>query len=485
MGRTVRVPVIGGIDRGDLALGAVAGGVIAAHLALAMLSWWFPYGGDPRFAPTHAYLALAAPAGAAIPALIVLLPRLGPSRARLLAVFAVGALLRLVLFASTPVLEDDWHRYAWDGAVLAEGVDPYAYAPADAAYSDPLGEPIPISDDPDLAKLQALADENYSHYLRINYPFIKTIYPPIAQAAFLLSHKIAPFDFTAWRLVLLAADLLAFGLLLAALTAFGRNPLWSALYWWNPVVVLQAFNAGHMDVLVVPFLIGAMLAAYRARPAMAGALIAGAAAVKLWPLILAPALARPFLSNPGALARLALGGALVVPLLAPQILTALDPIETVDASTGLVAYSEGWRRNAFLFAVIADGFFGWMADPGGAARLFVAALVSVVAVVAALRSPKDGSGLPAAMALATGALLFLSPTGYPWYGIWLFAFLPFVPARGVALIAVTAPLYYTRFTLGDDHPLYVGLIVPFAFGLPLAVLAFDAFQQRSRRHVFA
>ncbi|HEV8694165.1 MAG TPA: hypothetical protein VGQ93_08300, partial [Lysobacter sp.] len=47
-------------------------------------------------------------------------------------VFAVGVLMRLAMLPSAPILEDDFHRYLWDGAVVSRGMNPYAHAPLSA-----------------------------------------------------------------------------------------------------------------------------------------------------------------------------------------------------------------------------------------------------------------------------------------------------------------------------------------------------------------
>ncbi len=48
----------------------------------------------------------------------------GPGKL-LLWIVVAGVLIRLVQFAGEPLLEDDYHRYLWDGAVTAEDGNPY------------------------------------------------------------------------------------------------------------------------------------------------------------------------------------------------------------------------------------------------------------------------------------------------------------------------------------------------------------------------
>ena len=139
-----------------------------------------------------------------------------------------------MMFASNPVLEDDWHRYLWDGAVVADGSDPYKFSPAEATPIDRFGNQIDWSDDPELLRLQELVDgltqEEFDVYWRVNYPYYKTIYPPIAQGGFGLAHFISPYNLNGWRGVLLLVDLISFALIVWVLGLFGRSSAWVGLY---------------------------------------------------------------------------------------------------------------------------------------------------------------------------------------------------------------------------------------------------------------
>ena len=44
-------------------------------------------------------------------------------------IIAVGLVSRIILIPSQPVLENDYYRYLWDGAVTAHGYNPYVYSP--------------------------------------------------------------------------------------------------------------------------------------------------------------------------------------------------------------------------------------------------------------------------------------------------------------------------------------------------------------------
>lgn len=444
----------------------------------------FLYRLDPRLSPTERFIAVQICAGLAFLGLIPLLRRWRPGARTLAAAVAAGLAMRAVFFGADPILEDDWRRYVWDGAVTAAGANPFLHTPREADPYDILGRVKPAAEPGgDLAAMRALAAAHPLEFSRVSYPTVSTIYPPPAQAAFALAHRIAPFSPDGLRAVWIGAELLTLVLLLAALRAWGRSPGWALLYWWNPVVIAQGAGALHMDVLLGPPLALALLLSARGRLVPAAAALGIAAAIKIWPVLLTAALMRPLLGvhvlqpSRWAWGRLSAAAAAFLAtalgLLHPQL-------AALDADSGLAAYSAGWERHAFLFNLIEAGWSIVFMNPGDAARLTAAALGGLVAAGSALASPADGSKTPAAMLAAAAGLIWLSPTGYPWYLIWLAPLLPFAPSAGVAALVATAPLYAIRFLTGDDDPVFRFLVTPAAFGLPLALLALEAIR-RARR----
>ena len=423
---------------------------LAICAGVVYISREFTYGRwdiDPYI---YQYIGLAMAGGLVLFGLFGWIKRYKATRFALGIVFIVGLCARLMMFMSTPILEDDWHRYLWDGAVVANGLDPYEFAPAEASPIDRLGQQVDWSEDPGLLALQELTDglsqEEYEVYWRVNYPYYKTIYPPIAQGAFGAAHFIAPFNLNGWRMVLLLFDLASFALIVWALGLFGRSYMWVGLYWWNPVVIFEVFNAGHMDVLIVPFLIGAIGLAKLERLHLAVVALAGAAAVKLWPILLAPVLVRKVMFDMKRLIPLAaLFCVVAFVLLWPQL-----RYVWTDPDQGLVAYSEAWRRHAFLYSVLVEGPFRWFGDPIIAARQFVMLSVAGGALWFAWRNPTwigktEADRMAAGMLAVTALLLFLSPTGYPWYQVWIAGLIPFAPRLGYIVFTIMAPLYYFSF----------------------------------------
>ena len=85
---------------------------------------------------------------------------------------------------------------------------------------------------------------------------------------------------------MLAFDLAAGALVLLLLRRLRLPLIWFAVYWWNPVLIKEGLNTGHMDLVVLPFLLGAIYLALRDRPVLSAASLALAAGAKVWPVLL-------------------------------------------------------------------------------------------------------------------------------------------------------------------------------------------------------
>jgi len=382
-----------------------------------------------------------------------------------------GLLFRAIFWDSTPIYENDWSRYLWDGLVVSEGYNPYKYPP-EAAY-----EITPNMSD----ELQALADLSEQHMglaANVNYSDLTTIYPPVTMGVFYIAAKIAPADLNGLRGIYLLFDLAGFWLLIRALKIFGRDPNWAALYWLNPMLIYSVYNAGHMDVILVPVLLGALFLV-RSRPLMAGAAIGVAAAIKFWPLILGPVLLRKYRDQPFLYILAGSVAGLVALLLTVPILLQMD------GNSGLVAYATQWERSSFLFGYLESALGLLVDNAAGLARISVAVMLTGYSIWLTFKQSTEPEQLPRALMALTIALYFLSPTGYPWYVIWFLPFLPFFPVYGAALLTVTTSLYYVRFALQERgaYDLYSNIIVPIQFGLPLLILAGEGICGRIRRYI--
>ncbi len=189
---------------------------------------------------------------------------------------------RLVLLPMTPTLSDDMYRYVWDGRVQANGISPYAHPP----------------NDPALLRLRSAREPIYREVYRpINRKAFVTVYPPGAQALFALSYQVVGASPTGFKAVFVLAELAGGLALLGLLRATQQPPERVLIYLWSPLLVVEVAHAGHVDALMLPFLVLALWARVRERPLLLGLALGGAIAIKLFPLLLLPALA--FIPRPG------------------------------------------------------------------------------------------------------------------------------------------------------------------------------------------
>ncbi len=390
-------------------------------------------------------------------------------------ILLLGILMRIVLLPSVPMLEDDFHRYLWDGAVAARGINPYRYAPREVLEGAP-GVP---------AELLRLGEESPETLRRINHPEIRTIYPPVAQAAFALAHWMTPWSTTAWRCVLFAADLAAFFLLAALLGRLGLPLGWIVVYWWNPLLLREIYNACHMDVMVLPFVAGAFLAAARGRGTAATASLAAASGTKLWPILLLPLLLRPLLHRPRRAAA-ALG------IFAAAGLLLFLPIASggLDGTSGFLAYPTAWQNNAAVFPLtvrICESLLRVLGQPvwnaQRTARWATAAMIFGLVLWKSLPPLRDEVDRCRRALWILAGVFLLGPTAFPWYFLWMLPFLAAVPSVALITLGVLLSFYDARFLIdpgGSGAPpgtaLVLAQFVPF-----YALLVLEAWRRRRRR----
>jgi len=390
----------------------------------------------------------------------------------MICIVAAGLVTRLVLFASEPILEDDYQRYLWDGAVTASGHNPYALSPHEAqAQGSALGE---------------LAREGDQIVPRINHSSLKTVYPPVTQGAFALAYLIKPWSLTAWRSVLLIFDLATLALVLLLLREAGRSPLWSALYWWNPIVIKELFNSAHMEAVVVAFALLALWLALRRRPIASVSSLGFAVGAKLWPVLLLPVLLRRY----GQIDRRLIAGAIVV--FGAIVTFWAIPIwwGGLDDQSGFVSYFSSWQTGSALFPALEHLVsmpLSWMALPadwaGLAARSLLALCLVIVALLVSVKPAANADDLLARASMVVAALVLLAPAQFPWYAVWFAPFLAFRPWAGFLLLTATLPLYYLDFYfIGRDRPeIFTGWIV-WIIWLPVwGALAVEAARKSNRR----
>lgn len=355
-------------------------------------------------------------------------------------ILGTGLFMRLILFFSQPILEDDFYRYLWDGGVTASGHNPYQYTPDDIFhFHEPLGIP---------PALHNLSDEAGIVATRVNHSELGTIYPPLTQGAFAIAHWILPWSVHSWRGVLLVFDCMAAFLLLKILLRAGLPQQYLAIYWINPLLLKETYNSLHMDVILIPFLLMTLYWVSANKHLRAGIAMVVAIGCKLWPLILIPTLIR---HQTPAFKKLVIAiscSAFLLLVIGWPMLAAVQS----GSSSGFYAYGERWEMNDALFM-----FFDWtiqtLAVPFDASKnttdWIVRAVVGGLLLTWTLWNVRTQSATVPELAnrwvLITGALFMLSPTQFPWYYVWILPWITIAPRYSMLILTVMLPMYYLKF----------------------------------------
>jgi len=188
-------------------------------------------------------------------------------------ILLVAVACRLVALPAAPYLSSDIYRYVWDGVVQHAHISPYRYVPGDAV----------------LAFLRGSHENVFENINRRDYAH--TIYPPAAQALFYLITWISP-TITFMKTVMVLFEGVTMYALVGLLRALGIRREQTLLYAWCPVVVWEIAGSGHLDSAAMAFIALALLARYRRQPVLTGLFLGVAVLLKLYPLVLLPALYR-------------------------------------------------------------------------------------------------------------------------------------------------------------------------------------------------
>ncbi|WP_421671781.1 glycosyltransferase 87 family protein [Saccharopolyspora spinosa] len=386
-------------------------------------------------------------------------------------ILAGGLALCAAGLSAPPRTSDDFYRYAWDGRVQAAGISPYLYPP-DAPQLARLRDPwlFPASTGCQGWDLHPGAGV----CTHINRPSVHTIYPPVAEAWFLLVHSVSPASARdkTWQLSAAALALATTGGLLLHQRRAGGDPRRVALWAWCPAVSLAAVNDAHVDTLGVLLTVAALSTASGARR---GALLGAAIVTKLLPVLALPGALSGVLA-PGPPIRDRLRQAARV-LLAAVAVVALAYLPYVFASgAAVLGYLPGYlqeegyeqgdvHRFALLRLVLPDTWAGPTA----------AVLIALSALYVLWRG--DPHRPWHAALLVTGTALLLISPAYYWYALLVVALVGM--GGRCEWLAVTAA--GTALYIGDA--LHWHTVQALAYGLAAVVVCAAAvIRARNRVH---
>ena len=376
------------------------------------------------------------------------------SRFFFLTVLLFSLLFGITLVSAPPHLSDDIYRYLWDGKLQYYGISPYTYAPADPALEKYHSELLPA---------------------KVNFPEIKTIYPPVAQLFFRLSYTLFPESVTGMKFLFLIFTVGANAFFYLILREQGGKPRWFLFFAWNPLLVMETAVNGHLEVLMVFFLLLSLWLFFRQQLILAGIGLACAILSKLIPVILLPVFFFYFLfpvppvSSKSAVARK------MFTFFLPLLLTiagfyALYLASARNMFLTALNYSSKWYFNNPLF----HGLFHILKNNGAAHLVSFSLFIGLFILI--LVRPLE---LQKKIVFAVGAFVVCNPTIHPWYLLILLALLclqrtPIIVLWSALVVSSYIVVFQFKLTgAWKDSWLAMGIEY-----IPLAILAFFSYRRQ-------
>jgi hypothetical protein len=334
---------------------------------------------------------------------------------------AVSIIIRTAVIFIAPAGSDDYYRYIWDGKVLANGINPYQYAPSNIELQQLHSEALPSL---------------------VKFPDLKTVYPPLSEIFFYLAYLLGAESFYGIKILLLLFELLAIFIILQVLKKL-RLPIKNILFYaLCPLPIFQFFIDAHVDGFGISLLLLFILFYTGEKYLLSYFFLGLSICVKPVGLLIIPLI---FFHQKGLIKK-------IIPLLIPIGLCALlylffslyaNPFEA------LTNFTVNWTFNGFFFN-ITDSFI----KDNQKSRLICAAIF-VISFIPVILSRKE---FLIKIYYAVFILLIFSPIVHPWYISWLAILLPFTARlSGVfyaGLVSLTAAtiLKYQMYGEWNDNP---------------------------------
>ena len=296
-----------------------------------------------------------------------------------------------VQFLGLPAgVDDDIHRYVWDGHLQRLGYNPYVVVPSDPAAKE----------------LHTPETRN------LNNPDLPSPYPAGAQLFFRIVTAIHESTFALKVAFVICGFAIVFVLLDMLRSSRGGAHLVLA-FAWNPLLAIEVAGSGHIDIVGALFLAVSAAALARRWRTTAAVALGLAVSVKFLPIVLLPLYWKRIRIRDAALA------ATVVALLyVPFLNHGRIPIGSLGT------YVQSFRFNGPVFAALDQ-----VVPPK---LLAILAVLVGLAIATSLRSAMP-EWSPDLFAWPMAASLLCAPVVFPWYLLWL---LPFLSSASTLLIII-------------------------------------------------
>ncbi len=374
------------------------------------------------------------------------------SRGLLIFIFGAAVFYRICLIPTTPVLSSDIYRYVWEGRVQLKGMNPYQHPPSSK-------ELAPLRD-----------KEIYPHVNRKSHA---TVYPAGAQLFFMIAHALAGNSLYALKGILVLFDILTMLLLIGLMRSYGLEEIRFFVYAWNPLVVYEVAQGGHLEGLVIMLVVLSLYLFSINRKTLSIVILALASGLKLFPAFLLPAM-------------VSRGERLKAVLTFSLCFLVMYLPYSRTAGTKILGFLPVYFGNSYESFNLGLKHFLMRSFPGldyfFLTKVFFG-IISFAAIVFFVREKDKEQAVKYGYIMICLLLIFMPASLHPWYVLWLLPFLAFYPAVGWVFFSGAVTLSYLKYVAPTG---VMSWWIPYLEYIPLFALLFvDYFwHQRTNENWF-
>jgi hypothetical protein len=308
-----------------------------------------------------------------------------------------GLIFRVTLIPAEPSTSDDYYRYVWEGKMIANGYNPYEYAPGDSALVKLHSTILPA---------------------KVTFKPLTTIYPPAAQLLFTAAYCIGGETPLGLKFIFLLAEICTMLLIVSILKRTGKDSRYVLLYAWLPLPIMEYMINAHIDVAALPLFLAFIFFVLKEKPYAAAIMFALCFLMKSYAVFALPLLL--YKISWKKVFRF-------VPVAALIVIAAYIPFlnHRHSLTDMLSTYLVNWEFNGSFY-----NLFKLITLDGIKLRMICLALlaVSVLYVSFSVQLPLFK------LTWIYICVAAFTTTVYPWYLGWLAVLLPFTEFYSVAVL---------------------------------------------------
>jgi len=354
----------------------------------------------------------------------------------------LAAVWHIAFLRQPPGVDDDIHRYVWDGRLQRLGYNPYLVVPNDPAVK---GLHTPETRD-------------------LNNAYLPSPYPPGAELFFRAVTAIRESVF-ALKVAFVLCDFVIVFVLLDLLRSTGQGAHLVLAYAWNPLLAIEVAGSGHIDIVGALLLVVSVAALVRRWRMIAAVALGLAIAVKFLPVVLLPLYWKRVRIRDAALAAVT-----VAFLYVPFLNHGHIPIGSLGT------YVQSFRFNGPGFAAL---------DQVVSPRLLAGMAVLLGLLTATWIRITAPEFSPDLFAWPMAACLLCAPVVYPWYLLWLMPFAWSTATVPILIWTVSIMLTYLQWhlrALGRPWGSLPGWVILLEYGCVAIAAAIIALRRILQSH---